>query len=383
MKKKSNFSITEIIIIVIVTGVVASLTTGIIIFSSYKYSGMGEDKALQEFINVYAKVVDKYYEEVDKQGMVDSAINGMMKYLGDNYSIYMNDTEADSLTSQLSGEYKGIGISIKADNVIAEVFSDSPAMKAGIMAGDKVLAVDGVTVNNSTETVALIGNNDTVKIKLQRGDDTFEVSVTSKTIDKPVVTSDIFTENDKKIGYLAISSFTKNVDTQFEKKLKEVEDQGIDALIIDVRYNSGGYLDKTENILNMFLEKGKLIYSLRNKDNTKSTYDKTGEKREYSVAILMNEATASASEVLAAALKDSYGAILVGKRSYGKGKVQQTMDLGDGSLVKYTTAEWLRPTGECIDEVGIVPDIEIDNQIIGDGQVEDLQLAKAIETLAY
>ncbi len=383
MKRKNIFSITEIIIIVIVTGVVSSITTGIILFSNYRYTGIGNDKALEEFVNVYAKVVDKYYEEVDKNGMIDSAINGMMKYLGDNYSIYMDTDEADSLTSQLSGEYKGIGVSIRSDNVIEEVFDNSPAEEAGILAGDKVIQVNGVDVGNGTDTSTLIGSSDKLTLKLLRGEEVVEVKLEAKIIEKPVVDSDIIEAEGKKIGYLSISAFTKNVDTQFERELKKLEKTGFDALIIDVRNNSGGYLDKTETIANMFLEKGKLIYTLNNKDSSKSAYDKTSEKRTYRVAILMNEATASASEILAAALKDSYGAILVGKRSYGKGKVQQTMDLGDGGLVKYTTAEWLRPAGDCIDEIGLVPDIEVDLLYDEDNQtVIDAQLNAAVSELA-
>lgn len=386
MKKNRNvFSITEIIIIVIVTGIVSSLTTGVILFSSYKYTGLGTDEALEEFVNVYAKVVDKYYEEVDKDAMINSAIDGMMDYLGDNYSIYMDKEEADSMTTQLSGEYKGVGIEILTNNEILSVFDDSPAEQAGILPGDIVLEVNGIVVSTSIETVALMGENDTSTLKLKRGEEIFEITVTSKIIDKPVVSSDVVEANGSKVGYIYISSFTKNVDAQFKEELNKIESSGIDSLVIDLRNNAGGYLDKAESIASMFLNKGKIIYSLSGKDIDETAYDKTDEKRTYEIVILINKATASASEILATAIRDSYsyGITIVGTQSYGKGKVQQTMDLGNGELIKYTTAEWLRPSGSCIDGIGIVPDVKVELPELEESDVfEDVQLARAIELLS-
>lgn len=378
---KNVFNIKEIIIIIIVTGIVCSMATGIILFSNYKYTGLKDDEELEEFINAYASVIDKYYTDVNREGMIDSAIDGMMKYLEDNYSIYMDKDEADSLTTQLSGEYKGVGIEIAPSNEIMSVFEGSPADEAGINAGDIVVAVNGVTVNNSSETVSLMAKSDKNTIKLLREGKNFEVVVESKVIEKNIVHSDLKEVNGVRVGYLTFTSFTKNVDKQFEERLTELEKQGMDSLIIDLRYNSGGYLDKTQNIASMFLEKNKLIYSLESKEGVNKTYDKTSEKRNYEVVVLINGASASAAEVLAAALKDSYGATLVGQTSYGKGKVQQTMDLEDGSLIKYTTAKWLRPNGECIDEIGIKPDYEI---VLDGNPLEwekDLQLEKAMELL--
>ena len=157
--------------------------------------------------------------------------------------------------------------------------------------------------------------------------------------------------------------------------------EGIDNLIIDVRNNTGGYLKAATDIASMFLEKGKIIYSLENK-KTKDVYkDETKDSKNYSVVVLINESSASASEILAAALKESYNAQLVGKKSYGKGKVQQTADL-NGGMYKYTSAKWLTPNGICIDKKGLTPDFEVDLQISADGnEVVDTQFDKALEIL--
>ena len=158
-------------------------------------------------------------------------------------------------------------------------------------------------------------------------------------------------------------------------------------LILDLRNNGGGYLDEANKIINMFTEKGKLMYSLEDKSNKKNYLDETDEKRDYPILIIQNGATASASEILTAALIDSYGAKTLGTISYGKGKVQQKIDLNDGNILKYTTSKWIRPNGECIDGVGISPTYLIELEYIKDDNDEiisiiDRQLEKAIELLS-
>ena len=179
-------------------------------------------------------------------------------------------------------------------------------------------------------------------------------------------------------SYLKISKFNETAYEQFYEKLNKIEVDGINSLIIDLRDNTGGYLSVATKISEMFLQKGKVIYSLNEQSSTKTTYDETDDERNYKVYILVNGNSASASEILAAALKDSYGAKLVGTTTYGKGKVQKTSKLSDGTMYKYTSAKWLTPSGECIDGVGLKPDIEISN---GDELLKDLVLEKAIEEI--
>jgi carboxyl-terminal processing protease len=177
-----------------------------------------------------------------------------------------------------------------------------------------------------------------------------------------------------------LSSFSSHSYNDLKKELEELENDNIDSLIIDLRDNTGGYLTAATDISNLFLEKGKVIYSLENKNKVKTYKDETKESRKYDIVVLINYNTASAAEILAAALKDSYGAVLVGKTSFGKGKVQ-TMKYYEETMIKYTSAKWLRPNGECIDEIGLIPDYEVDIQY-GNNIIYDLQLDKAIELLS-
>ena len=180
---------------------------------------------------------------------------------------------------------------------------------------------------------------------------------------------------DHSIGYIYISSFSGTLKNQMIDALNYLENEGMESLIIDIRNNTGGYLFAAQEVASLFLEKGKTIYSLEEKDGIKEYKDETDEKRDYKIVLLQNEGSASASEILIAALKESYGATVVGTTSYGKGKVQQTYSLDDGSMVKYTSAKWLTPTGNCIDEIGISPDIYVEEL----SEEEDVQLEKAIE----
>ncbi len=181
--------------------------------------------------------------------------------------------------------------------------------------------------------------------------------------------------------------FSATLDEQVASALADLENQGMQKLIIDLRGNTGGYLESAEATSSLFLEKGKLIYSLEGKEATTQYFDETDEHTNYPIVILINGQSASAAEILAAALKDSYGAILVGEKSFGKGKVQQTYNLSDGSMAKYTSAKWLRPNGSCIDGVGLIPDYianmtyTYDDTGVINGQI-DSQLNKAIEIIS-
>ena len=203
-----------------------------------------------------------------------------------------------------------------------------------------------------------------------------------KNINKPALSYSVEEFNNKKLGYIQIQTFSQTLAEQVKQTLNKIEKDNISGLIIDLRGNGGGYLNAATDTASLFLEKGKVIYSLENKNSLDTTKDETDEKRSYPIVVLVNEGTASASEILAGALKDSYGATIVGKKSYGKGKVQQVKNLKDGSTVKYTTARWLRPNGECVDGVGIIPDYEIEIEIVDETTVVDTQLKKAIEVLS-
>lgn len=389
-KKVVGFNITEVIIIIIVSAIFTSIATGIIVMNNFKtsagsYSELLQDDKVREFLDVYAEVLSGYYQDVDKDEAMNSAISGMMSYLGDKYSTYMDDDQTNSLNDMLAGTYNGIGVLLNQDRVIEEVFDNSPALSAGIVKGDIIVGINGEDVSEKdiNEITSMIKNhNGKITLKIKREEEIKDITVEVKNINKPALSYSVEEFNNKKLGYIQIQTFSQTLAEQVKQTLNKIEKDNISGLIIDLRGNGGGYLNAATDTASLFLEKGKVIYSLENKNSLDTTKDETDEKRSYPIVVLVNEGTASASEILAGALKDSYGATIVGKKSYGKGKVQQVKNLKDGSTVKYTTARWLRPNGECVDGVGIIPDYEIEIEVVDETTVVDTQLKKAIEVLS-
>lgn len=394
MKNKSGFQLKELIVIVVITSILTSLTTGVIMYNNNRItnhvsgSDLNNDENLKEFLKVYASLIGDYYTDIDKQAMLEEAIKAMFNYLGEDYSNYLNQDETNSLAEKLNGTYKGIGVQIVDNNVIYKIFQDSPAQEVGMQEGDQIVSINGedVTSKNSEEVASLIQNasGDKIALGVLRNNEPYQFDIEVKTLFVPAISCQLLNYENKNIGYLSISTFSDTVAAQVKSALKDLESQGMNSLVIDLRGNTGGYLAQATEISNMFLEQGKIIYSLAEKEETVEYRDDTEEYRDYPIAIVMNEGTASASEILAAALKDSYsGSVtLVGETSYGKGKVQQTRNLGDGSMVKYTTARWIRPNGDCIDGVGIRPDVEVEILMPVEGEeIIDTQLKEALRIL--
>lgn len=390
---KPIFKIKEVIFIVLISTIITSITTGIIMYNQNKlatnisYVDLNQDENLKEFVTVYANLLSDYYEDIDKKEMLESAIGAMFEYLGEDYTTYLNKEQTENLTEKLQGEYEGIGISVIDGNIVYEVFEDTPASKAGLQPNDIIIKIDEepITEENKNDVVNKIKERgqEEIKLTVKRENEIKEFTLQKEKIISPATATNIFEENNKKIGYLYIDTFSQNIETQVEKSLKKLEEEKIDSLIIDLRGNTGGYLEGANKVASLFLEKGKKIYSLQEKESFEDFYDETSTKRDYPIVVLTNGASASASEILTAALKESYGAIQVGTTTYGKGKVQQTKNLTDGSMIKYTSAKWLTPNGECIDGVGIKPDYEIEIEIDEEAKTMiDTQLPKAIEILS-
>lgn len=378
----------------VITAIISGLTAGVIVYSAYSkqtgmsYKTINNDTYLKEFLEVYSSINDEYYEDVNKEELVESAISAMLSYLGDSYTSFLSSEETDLLNESLAGEYQGIGVTI-SDHEIIEVFAKSPAEIAGVKVGDIITKINDkdVTKLNTSEVASLIkeSNDESVSITVLRDDKEVNLNVLISTLYVPAITSNVIENTD--IGYIRIATFSSSVVNQVSDALTDLKKENIKSLIIDVRVNSGGYLSAAEGISNLFLDKGKVIYTLKSKNSTNIVKDTSDIKEEMPVVVLIDSASASASEILAAALKDSYGAILVGNKSYGKGKVQQTVSLINGSMAKYTSAKWYRPNGECIDGVGIIPDYEVDiaYETDKDGNIinaTDTQLNKAVELLS-
>ena len=393
--KNNGFSLIWVLGIVIIVSIISGLTTGVIVYNNNKlsnkvtYADLSNDEELNQFLEVYANITSEYYEDVNKKELLEKAIAAMMNYLGDDYTTYLDGENTNELFSKLSGEYTGIGIAINNDNkTITKVYDDTPASKVDIKEGDIIVGFNEQDVSNLTvtEIVSFIkGTNNYFILKLKRGEEIITVKLKNEKIIQPCIDYKIIDETSK-IGYIYIETFSKTLGVQIEKALKELEASGMKSLIIDVRENTGGYLEAASEIANMFIKKGEKIYSLNYKNTVNHYLDETNEYKDYNVVVLINGNSASASEILAASLKESYGAKLVGEKTFGKGKVQQTMELEDGSMIKYTSAYWLTPNGTCIDGVGISPDYIISNENKVDEtgniiEIIDKQLEKAINIL--
>lgn len=384
--EKELFSTTEVVIITLV-----ALCVGIFsgTFITMKASEKTNSKEVQEFITTYSTLTNNYYKKVSKKKLIQAAINGMFDYLGDPHSIYMDEEETKAFNTTMDGSYKGIGATIQEtdDGIkIVGIFDKSPAKKAGLKVNDIIVKVNGKETKDKTadETVALIKDKDTTKITIKRNDEEKTYKIKLEVVEIPSVESEIIEKNGKKVGVITLSVFAKNTSDQFKKELSVLEKEEIDSLIIDVRGNTGGYLDQASNIISNFMDSSHVIYQVEKK-GVKTKYYSTGkENKKYKIAILVNSGSASASEILAAAFKDSYGAEVVGTVTYGKGTVQTAVKLESGSSIKYTIESWLTPKGEFINEKGINPTIEeeLNEEYYDDPSNEkDNQLQRALEEL--
>ena len=391
-KKKFNgkfsLDILDILIIVVIVAIISCLFTGLILNYQYKrgngLNNLVSDENVRDFLNTYSEIVDNYYEEIDEKALMDAAIEGMLSHLRDNYSIFLNEDQTDTFNESLEGAYQGIGI-VAVGNVVFNVYKNSPAEKAGIQVKDEIIKVNGTDISSSNYDMIseLIKKDQDNEIVVKRGTEELTFSLNTATVDIPSVSSSTIDSknNENNIGYIALSSFTAKSANEFREHLEKLEkEKDIKSLIVDLRGNTGGYLNVSYEIAQMFLSKGEVVYNLQQKNDSKQYKDETDENRSYKVVVLVNSTTASSAEVLAAALHDSYGATLVGKTTFGKGKVQTVKYLKD-TMVKYTSAIWTRPNGEDVDGVGIKPDYEIEI-VYEKNNILDKQYDKAIELLS-
>lgn len=391
--EKNCYSFSEVFVITIISlvlGVFACFSVFAIFTGGRNYFKLSKD--LDKFFDVYEVLMDNYYGDVDKEQLIEDAISGMVSSVGDVYTSYADTESTNSFNELVNGVYEGIGCTIQQqDDVIRviDIYEGSPAEKAGLNVGDLIKSVD--EYDAVTEGVDKLSNyikneaQGKIQMVVIREEEEKTITLERDTVEIPVVGSKEFEKNGKKIGYLYISIFSAVASKQFESKLDELEENGIDALVIDVRDNNGGYLSTVSDITSYLLPRGKVIYQIQKDDDKDVTKDKTSSKREYPIAVLANGNSASASEILAGAIKESYGGYVVGTKTYGKGTVQQVKKLSDGSMVKYTVENWLTPDGNWIDGVGIEPTDEVIlNDVYYENPIEDNdnQLQKALELVS-
>lgn len=388
--KKEGFSYPEMVIIMIIAILFGFLIGNVVSFTKKETTNSSVSSELKEFVDTYNDIVNNYYDKVNKEELIDAGIKGMINYLDDPYATYFDGTSSTNFNQTLEGNYEGIGIEVTLDNnkvKITKVFADTPAKKAGIKVGDYITKVNGESVEGKSlsDVVSLIKNakNKEVEITITRDNQEKAIKVTRTTVDMPYTSSKVYEENGKKIGYLKIEMFSNNITKQVKKELESLKKKNIDKLVIDVRDNPGGYLTQVTEILSLFMTKKDVIYQLQTKNNKEKVYG-TSSKATYSypVVVLINENSASASEILASAFKETYNAEIVGVNSYGKGTVQKTGDLNNGDTIKYTVQKWLTPKGNWINEKGVTPTKEVklelkENEILTEDN--DNQLKAAIE----
>ncbi len=362
---KKNFNYKEVIFLVILTCVV-SLWMGNAIKLNKIEPKTESDDYLKEFEENYQYILDNYYDEVNKEAIIKGAISGMVNALGDDYSVAINDESSNNFNTRLTGSYSGIGIEIVNDNnyniIISDVFEDTPAAKAGLKVMDVILSIDDVDFSNkkTSELTDYIkeSNKEKYIIKVKRGTEELSFEIERQLIQIKSIYSELKEIDDHKIGYIYISVFASNTADQFKAAVESLEKQGMDSLIIDVRYNTGGHLTSAVEILSYLLSSDKVIYQIESKGITTKYYSKGSETKTYPIVVLQNKNSASASELLSAALKEEYGATIIGEVSYGKGTVQELVTLTDGTQYKFTTKKWLTPKGNWINGVGVSVDIE-------------------------
>jgi len=396
--------ITLLIIVVLVTNAITFTLTNLmsVTFNNKAYIPKAEYDRLKSVYDQFSKVLyvekyikDNYLRDVDEKKLIDGQLKGMLQSLGDPYSNYMTEDEFASLLQQTSGTYAGIGIVVTPgeDNLITVVspIEGTPGERAGIKSGDKILKVDGkeYLADNMDEAVKVMKGEPKTKVVLtimrkdkDGNNDIFDVEIVREIIRLVTVKSSII---DDDIGYIKITSFDDLTYKDFKAELDKLGRKNIKGLIIDLRNNPGGLLDRCAQIADKLLGEGDIVYT--ETKTGKREYIKSDKSMvKYPLAVLINEGSASASEILAGAIRDHGRGVLIGTTTFGKGVVQRIIDLNDGTGMKLTISEYFTPNGTNIHGVGIEPDIVVElpegvEEIGVENIKEDTQLKRAIEEI--
>ncbi len=381
--KKINKSLVPFIL-----GVVLTLIT---IFAIAKIGNFvvvhGDENGVIKIIAKEYSNLPKILDAIDKKSIFefneknakDAALKAVVDSIGDEYSEYLTKKETDEWESYLNGEFSGIGISFqkndKGEYQVTEVFKDSPAEKSGIKIGDIILKVDGNLYKTSEEMSEHIRGESgtTVELILMRNNKEIKASITRETVKEKTVYAKVMDDGS---GYILIKSFEDGTAKEFETELSAFEKQGIKSMVIDLRDNGGGYIDEGMEIADRLLKEGTITYMEDVKGKRKYfNSDEKATKIKY--VVLVNENTASTSEILTAAIKDNNGGKIVGSKTFGKGIVQETTKFKDGSSLKLTVLRYFSPKGKVIHKKGIKPDVEVKFDP-SSGTDNQLEMAKSL-----
>ncbi len=405
-KKTKRQSIYKIIMLVVLAVTITFMLTTVTMYKKFQdayvkealggttgstSSGSSLIKTLESFKTMLEQ---KYIGEIDEEKLIEGAIKGYVEGLEDPYTEYLTKEEMQDFTEETSGEYVGIGVYItnyKTNNsiLVVGVMKGSPALDAGMQAGDIIEKIDGTLYTGeqlNDATRVLKGQEGTnVKVTIVRDGKEEELNIVRKKITVDHVASQMLEDN---IGYIQVDSFDSGVADRAEEQLNELKEKGAKGIILDLRSNGGGIVDEATGIADLFLNKGETVLITKgkseNEDETKAKKDPI--IKDIPLVVLVNQGSASASEILAGALKDKYGATIVGMNTYGKGVIQTLYSLSNGGGLKITTEEYYTPNHNKINKVGIKPDVEIELTKDSDGNYEtemnkDAQLLKAEEII--
>lgn len=398
---KHNHLIASVLVFALLTAVCASACAsaflpmfkqqGEVTISREEYNRLRQYEKLDMLMQL---VQMYYYDEVDQAEMLDSAAIGLIAGIGDVYSMYYTKEDMDAFNEETEGEYAGIGCQLLADPTdqlitVTRVFKGSPAEEVGMRAGDKIVYVNDVYYSayemDAAVDVMRGTPGESVKVTVMRDLETVDFDITRKVVNINYVEHQILDGN---IGYVMVFDFLGDAVEGFGKALESFKEAGVTAMIIDLRNNGGGLLDASVAMADMILPEGTVV-SMRDKYGSEEVFKIDNEYYDVPMVVLVNEYSASASEILAGAIRDYGEGTLVGMTTFGKGVVQSVVDFPDGSGLKVTTARYFTPSGECIHEIGIAPHvlIELDEDAVTRYGInnlphdQDAQLQKAIELI--
>ncbi len=398
MNTENSKKIYKSIMLIIVVALVTFIITTVVMYNKFsgtdKYSVVSENAKLNAKINSIRKVLEKdFLGEIEEEKLIDSAIKGYVEGLDDEYTEYYTKEEMEEFKTETKGNYVGIGIYMiknTTDNnvVILAPIEGSPAESAGIKSGDIIKKVgDKECTAEDFEVIStyIKGKEGTrVKIQVQRGEETLDFEVERKNIELYPIKSEIL---ENKIGYINVTTFDEGCSKEFKENYDKLEKEKITSLIVDLRNNGGGIVDEALEILDYILDKDSVMMITANKEG-KEVIEKAKKKASINmpIVVLVNENTASASEIFVSALKENNKAQIVGTKTYGKGVIQELLTLSDGSGIKITTEEYYTPNKNKINKVGITPDVEIElpeniENIFSLERKDDTQLRRAVDIL--
>ena len=347
----------------------------LIIFFTLYFGKVGaQEETVYDKIDLFGEVLDKinkeYVEEVDQSETMDAAINGVLQSL-DPYSSYMSPKNLEEMQTETKGEFGGLGIEVGMEAGVVKVISpldNSPAEREGVKAGDYIVKINDTQVQGKTlnEAVELMRGpvGSTLEITIRRVGlrKSLIFNITREIIQVASVKSEVL---DEKIGYIRLTSFNENSDDQIKKKIREFKkNKKIDGYILDLRNNPGGLLGQAIKISDFFLDDGEIVSTKgRKKNENQKWFAREGDIiNGKALIVLINKGSASASEIVAGALKDHKRAVLVGEKSYGKGSVQSIIPLKNRGAIRLTISKYYLPSGKSISEVGVIPDITVEEE---------------------